>query len=253
MTGLVAGEIRKLWTVRTIWVLTLLGWALVALSTSVFVFGEQFAGPFTGSDDQVAAAIRQIGANAMIVLIVAILLVTTEFRHGTMGRTLQLTPSRTKVLVAKLLTGAIYAVAFFVVSVVVVALILGIGASAPAVSLVVGADSVASLWQGPVALVLNAALGVAVGALLRSQVVTITVALLWFFVAENLVNALLPEVGRWLPFQLLNSLFVSVQVRAGAPEDMLLPPEPAVALVAFLGYVVLATAAAATLLRVRDV
>lgn len=253
MTGLVAGEVRKLLTVRTTWVLTVLGWALVALSTSVFVFGEQFTGPFSGTDDQVAAAIQQIGANAMIVLIVAILLVTTEFRHGTMGRTLQLTPSRTRVLIAKLLTGAIYAVAFFVVSVVVVAVIVVIGASAQGVSLWVGPDTMASLWQGPIALVLNAALGVAVGALLRSQVVTITVALLWFFVAENLVNALLPEVGRWLPFQLLNSLFLSDQVRAGAPDGMLLPPEPAVALVAFLGYVLLATAAAATLLRTRDV
>lgn len=253
MSGLVLAEIRKLRTVRTTWVLTVMGWLLVALSTSVYVFAEQFSGPFGGTDAEIAAAVDQIGSNSVMILIVAILLVTTEFRHGTIGRTLQLTPSRTRVLTAKSMTGAAYAVAFFLTSLVIVAAVVAIGASARDVPLAVGTETLEALWQGPVGLVLNAAFGVAIGALLRSQVVTITVTLVWLFLAEQLVAGLLPDVGRWLPFQALNALFLSDEVLAQVPEGHLVPLDASVALVVFLTYVAVAIVAAGVLLRTRDV
>lgn len=253
MSGLFAAEIRKLRTVRTTWVLTILGWLLVVLSSSVYVFAEELSGPFGGSDAEVAATIDQIGSNSVIILIVAILLVTTEFRHGTIGRTLQLTPSRTRVLTAKSLTGAAYAIAFFATSLVIVAVVLAIGAAVQDVSIELGADTLTAVWQGPVGLVLNAAFGVAIGALLRSQVVTITITLVWLFVAEQLVSGLLPDIGRWLPFQALNALFLSDEVLANVPEGQLVPLDAGVALVVFLAYVAVAVVAAGVLLRTRDV
>lgn len=253
MSGLILAEIRKARTVRTTWVLTILGWLLVVLSTSAYVFVEDFSGPFGGADAEVAAAVDQIGSNSIIILIVAILLVTTEFRHGTMGRTLQLTPSRTRVLTAKTVTGAAYAVAFFVTSLVIVAIVVAIGAAMKDVPIDVGSETLAALWQGPVGLVLNAAFGVAIGALLRSQVVTITITLVWLFVAEQLVTGLLPDVGRWLPFQALNALFLSDEVLAQVPEGQMQPLDAGVALVVFLAYVAVAVVAAGVLLRTRDV
>ena len=253
MRDLVLAEIRKLRTVRTTWVLTILGWLLVVLSSSVFVFVEDFSGTFRGVDAEVAAAVDQIGSNSVIILIVAILLVTTEFRHGTIGRTLQLTPSRTRVLTAKTVTGAAYAVAFFLTSLAVVAVVVAIGAAVHGVSIDVGPETLGALWQGPVGLVLNAAFGVAIGALLRSQVVTITVTLVWLFIAEQLVAGLLPDVGRWLPFQALNALFLSDEVLAQVPEGQLMPLDAGVALAVFLAYVAVAVVAAGVLLRTRDV
>lgn len=253
MTALVAAEVRKLHTVRTTWVLTAVGMALTALAAAVFVFVEQFTGPFTGTDREVGATVDQIGSNSVIVLVVAILMVSTEFRHGTIGRTLQLVPSRTRVLTAKVVTGVLYAAAFFLLGLLVVGVVLAIGQMVKDIGIDVGSETVASLWQGVAGLALTAALGVAIGALLRSQVVAITVTLVWLFIGENLVNVWLPEVARWLPFQVLNAVFLSEEALSQTPEGQLLPLDPLVALAVFLGYVVVATVAAGILMRVRDV
>jgi ABC-2 type transport system permease protein len=84
-------------------------------------------------------------------------------------------------------------------------------------------------------------------------VVAITLTLVWVFIVENLVRAFLPSVGRWLPLQAQQAVFVSQEVRDSVPEGALDLLEPAVGLAVFLGYVVVALAAAAVLLRVRDV
>jgi ABC-2 type transport system permease protein len=251
--GLVVAELRKYTTVRTTWVLTLVGWGLVALSGGLLVLTSQVGGPFGGTAREVADVVDQIGSASVILLVVAVLAMTTEFRHGTVGRTLQLTPSRSRVLVAKLVSGVVYAVVFFLGGVAVSGLVLLAGMLVRDVSLGFGSEVATALWQGVVGLGLTAMLGVALGALLRNQVVAITVALVWVMVVESLVSQLLPEVGRWLPFQALNALFVSAEMRATVPEGMLTLLEPMAGLAVFLGYVLVATVAAGVLLRVRDV
>jgi ABC-2 type transport system permease protein len=253
VTALLAAEVRKLWTVRTTWILTVFGLGLVGLTTGTLVFSELVVGPFTGAEEQVAAAVDQIGSNAIIVLVVALLAMTTEFRHGTIGRTLQLTPGRALVLGAKLAVGVVYAAAFFVASAAIVATLLFAATITDGVSLQLGGEVGRSVWQGLVGLALNGVFGVAVGALIRSQVVAITIVLVWLFVVENLFAALWPGIGRWLPFQALNALFLSDEVLTNVPEGMATPLEPSLALATFLGYVVLATVTAGLLLRHRDV
>jgi ABC-2 type transport system permease protein len=246
-------ELRKLWTVRTTWVITAFGWGLVALVTGMALFSTLVGEPFAGTDADIAAAVEQLGATAIIVMIVALLAMTTEFRHGTIGRTLQIVPSRTRVLIAKLAAGVAYALAYFVTSLALVGALLVLASVVHGLPLSADALTIAALWQAPVALVLNAVLGVAVGALLRSQVVAITAVLLWYFVAENIIATLLPATGRWLPFQALNSLFLGEETRQAAAEaGMQLLTTPA-ALGVFLAYVAAASVAAVTLLRTRDV
>jgi ABC-2 type transport system permease protein len=246
-------ELRKMWTVRTTWIITGFGWALVALVTAAASFSTLVGEAFTGTDEQVAAAVDQLGSTAIIVLIVALLAMTTEFRYGTIGRTLQIVPSRTRVLLAKLGAGSIYALLYFVTSLLLVGVLLALASVVHGVPLSVGALTVAALWQAPVALLLNAVLGVAVGALLRSQVVAITAVLLWFFVAENIIATLLPAAGRWLPFQSLNSLFIGEEAREAATEAGVVLLSTPAALALFLTYVMAASLAAVTLLRIRDV
>lgn len=247
--GLLAAELRKLWTVRTTWAITVVGWGLVALSAGTLVLEDRVTGRFTGTDPQVAAAIEQIAANSVIVLVVAVLLVTTEFRHGTIGRTLQLEPSRTRVLAAKLGGGVVYGLAFFATGLVVVGLLL---LAAPGGGPALGEQALRTLWEGPAAFALTALLAVSVGALLRSQVLALTLALLWHFVLESAIALLLPDVGRWLPFQALDAVFVSDEAMA-AGQAPLTPLDPPVALAVFLGYVVLIAVPAGLLLRHRDV
>jgi ABC-2 type transport system permease protein len=259
--GTFRSELRKLTTVRTTTVLTLAGWALVVLGGAFLIFSAvddetgmpSFGAAFTGSAAEVAGVIDQVGGSSIIVLVVGLLIVTTEVRHQTIGRTLQLTPSRTRVLLAKLAGGVAYAAAFFVGGLVIVGLLLAIGAAAEGVGLSYGPEVTTALWHGLVGLGLTAVLGVSVGALLRSQVVAITLSLVWVFIVENLVRGFWPSVGKWLPFQAQQAVFLSEEVREAAPPGALNLLDPAVGLAVFLGYVVLFTAAAALLLRYRDV
>jgi ABC-2 type transport system permease protein len=259
MIGLLRSEVRKLTTGRTILVLTLVGLGLVGVSASFGLFATELVGPFTGSERQVAEAIGSLGGNTVIVLIVGILSVTTEFRHGTIGRTLQLEPSRSRVLVAKLTATVGYAVAFVGLALVVVAALVAVAASGAGVSPEWGPEATRALWQAPVGFALNAMLGVALGALLRSQVIAITVTLVWLFVVESLVMFLLPAVGRYLPFQALAALF------ADATSDIVVDGggggmgfgvellDPGMGLLVFLAYVAAACVAAGIHLTRGDV
>jgi len=254
MSGLVAAEARKLTSVVTTWVMTGLGMLLVVLGSSLFLFLPDLGGgEFLGTDPQVAFVADQVGGANIIVVIVALLSMTTEFRHGTIGRTLQITPGRTRLLVAKLIGGTIYALAFLALGLVVGAILLGIAAATNSVGLDIGQETLTSIWQGAVGLTLTAWFGVALGALLRSQVVAITLTLVWSFVVEPAFGGLLPAVGKWLPFNALNAIFVGDEAVAAMGEmgpEML---EPLVGLAVFIGYVAVAAVAAVWLLRTRDV
>ncbi|MEX1178643.1 MAG: hypothetical protein WEB09_09295 [Nitriliruptor sp.] len=171
MTGLVAAEVRKLTSVRSTWILTVIGWLLASASALALVTGAYE--PFQGTSQQVADTIASAGGK--------------------------------------------------------------------------------KVGQGLVGSVLTVLLGVAFGALVRAQVVAIVVALVWIFVIENLFAALLPEVGRWLPFQALNGLFVPQAAAGQMPDGMVVPLTGLAALLVFTAWVVVFTAAAAVLLRKRDV
>jgi ABC-2 type transport system permease protein len=255
MTGLLRSELRKLTGGRTVLVLTFVGLGLTAAGASFGLFATELTGPFTGSVREVADAIAAVGNTAVIALIVGVLSVTTEFRHGTIGRTLQIAPSRTRVLVAKLAAAVAYALVLVALALMVTSVMLAIAAAVNDVRLTWGAEAARALWQAPVGFALNAMLGVAVGALLRSQVLAITVTLVWMFVVESLFFFLAPSVARFLPFSALDALFVDTS-GAGVGVDMGLtyvPLEPGVALVVFLGYVVTACVAAAVRLTRGDV
>jgi ABC-2 type transport system permease protein len=249
MTGILAAELRKLTSVRTTWIITGVGLVLVAFGAGFFIFEEQFSGPFLGTDPELAVAIDQIGGLSPVVLVIGLLAMTTEFRHGTIGRTLQFTPSRTRVMGAKLVIGTAYGVVFFALGLVVVAMMVAIRGQLPTV----GDETFAALWQGPVGLALTAVFGVALGALLRNQVVAVAVALIYLFIGETLVNQFFPDVARWMPFQALNAVFLSEEAMAGMPEGMIAPLEPMVGLSVFLGYVVILAGAAIAMMRTRDV
>jgi hypothetical protein len=156
---LVAAELRKLWTVRATWVLTVVGLAMVALSVAATVFGAAPV-PAFGPGPSVVTAIDDIGPNGVIVLVVALLITTNEFRHATIGRTLQLTPSRLRVLTSKLLASAVYAVAFFGAALVIVAGMLLVRAGTAAAALETGQGIGRALVAAVAGLVLLGVVGV---------------------------------------------------------------------------------------------
>jgi ABC-2 type transport system permease protein len=253
MTGLLRSELRKLTTGRILVVLTVVGLGLTAAGASFGLFATELVGPFTGSARQVADGIAAVGGTTVIALIVGILSVTTEFRHQTIGRTFQLAPSRARVLVAKLIASVAYALVLVTLALALTAVMLAIAAGINDVGLSWGPEATRALWQAPVGFALNAMLGVAVGALLRSQVVAISVTLVWLFVVESLFFFLIPSVARFLPFAALEALFVDSSSDVIDMGVTYAPLDPGLALLVFLGYVTAACVAAGVHLTRGDV
>jgi ABC-2 type transport system permease protein len=129
-----------------------------------------------------------------------IMLVTGEYRYGTIQPTYLFTPRRSRVIGAKLAAGALAGLVFGIVG---AALGFGIGwaclagrgidyalSGGQTTLLLLGTVALTALW-GPI--------GVGFGALLRNQVSAIIGLLAWGFVVENLLFGLVPDVGRLGP------------------------------------------------------
>jgi ABC-type transport system involved in multi-copper enzyme maturation permease subunit len=167
-----------------------------------------------------------------------------EFRHGTAVPTFLATPTRWRVLVAKLAAqlglGATIALACVAVE------------SAIALPWIDAHATGVTPWSAPVlepaigSILSGAAycsLGVAVGMLVRNQILALAVTLGWFAVAEAALATFTPEVSRFLP----GGLFSGVD----NPAAHLLPlPVAAAVLAAYVAG--LSLLAARTTLR-RDI
>jgi ABC-2 type transport system permease protein len=129
-----------------------------------------------------------------------LLLVTSEYRYGTIRPTLLFEPRRSHVIGAKLATSAL---AGLVLGVLAAGLAIGIGSAVLAgrgISFTLGGGDVAQLALGTIAgAALWGAIGVGLGAIIRNQVGGVIALLSWIFVVESLLFGLVPAVGRWLP------------------------------------------------------
>jgi ABC-2 type transport system permease protein len=132
--------------------------------------------------------------------IAGIMLVTSEYRFGTIRPTFLFQPRRSKVLVAKVLAGLLAGLVFGIVG---EGLGFGIGVllfSLRGIPFLLDGSQVAVLLLGTLAgVALWGAIGVGLGAIVRSQVGAIIGLLAWGFVVENLFFAFVPSVGRFGP------------------------------------------------------
>ncbi|MER7013050.1 hypothetical protein ABT324_16645 [Saccharopolyspora sp. NPDC000359] len=191
---LLAVERIKLFSTRSAW------WcSALALALSI-----GFAGLFASQLDTMSVSMTQVGYQfgLMVVLVLAALSITTEYRFGTVRATFLAVPNRTAAMVAK--TALVALVAF------VLGEIAGFGSWGVSTVLASEADlalRTADDWRivAGVGLVfaLGAVLAVAVGALLRQTAGAVTLLLIWSLLVESLVG-LIPEIGetiqQWMPF-----------------------------------------------------
>jgi len=139
-------------------------------------------------------------AATLFAALVGLMLVTSEYRYGTIRPTLLYEPRRGLLVSAKLLAGLLMGLTFGAIA---EALALAIGLIILAgrdVDRVVSGGELARLAFGSVGVTaLWAVLGVAIGGIVRHQVGAIVSLLAYLFVAENLIFGLVPKVGRYLP------------------------------------------------------
>jgi ABC-type transport system involved in multi-copper enzyme maturation permease subunit len=177
--------------------------------------------------------------------LVGIMLVTAEFRHGTIRPTLLYEPRRPVLVGAKLGAGLAMGVAFGVVAIGLAVGIARIVLASRDIQWEVSGTTLVHVTVGSVASAAVWALwGVAIGAIVRNQVGAIVGLLAYAFVVESIVFGLVPSVGRFLPGPV-------TQAMQGDTNDQLLG-WPAGAGLA-VGYLVVLAAAAVVLTAVRDV
>ncbi len=136
-----------------------------------------------------------------------VLLITSEYRYGTIRPTFLVTPRRTTVISAKLIAGFVAGLVFGAVS---LGIAIGVGSlilSARGIpSAVTGGDFTQLVLGGLAATALWGALGIGIGMILRAQVGAVIALLAWDFVLDSLLFGLAPSVGRFMPTVAANAL-----------------------------------------------
>jgi ABC-2 type transport system permease protein len=246
---LLATERIKLFTTRSPW------WSmLLALGLSIG-FAALVAANATGTDSlSVDSAESGYQFSLVVMMVMAALAVTTEYRFSTIRVTFQAVPNRTALLLAKTTVVAVLA-----------ALVGEIAAFAswgiarmihPNVALALNTEQA---WRNVAGMglvyAITAVIAVAIGILVRQTAGAVAILLVYTLLVENLV-VLIPKIGqtiqKWMPFTEANNFLVSGAADAGrrAPEAMPLGAWPS--LLYFAGIaVVLMTIALVTANR-RD-
>ncbi|HEU5490079.1 MAG TPA: hypothetical protein VFU84_04725 [Gaiellaceae bacterium] len=182
MTRLFAAELVKLRTLRSTW-----GFLLVAL-----LFGGLVAaGNIGGSSEsdrldpelQFRIVLDAAFPGSILALLLGIILVTNEFRHGTIARTLLASPRRPRFVGVKLFTGGVTGVLLMAAMIVVIAVTAVIWLGVLDVPLEAG-EAADATWRALLVASLAGVLGAGIGGAVHSQVGALVGALLWMFVLE---------------------------------------------------------------------
>jgi ABC-2 type transport system permease protein len=184
-------------------------------------------------------------SGALFASLIGVMAITSEVRHGTIRSTFLVTPDRSRVIAAKVVASLLMGIVFGLVAIgisfgVGYAILTGRGIdfaldTGHIVLLVLGTIFMTALW---------AAMGVGIGAVVRNQVFAVIGVIVWAFFVDNLIRALLPDVGRFTP------VGASDAVTAGFADYLLAPALGALLLAV---YTLVFVAAGAMLVARRDV
>jgi ABC-2 type transport system permease protein len=199
--NLLRSEWIKLFSTRTTWAMIGIGLLGEALFAGLFVGLASLSD--IGEIDEFGTG---VGLLLVLMLVLGVLTITTEFRHGTSSSTFLASPRRYPVLAAKLalalIVGVLAGLAFAVVNGgLALPLLSSRGGQMPATS------EVLRIYAGmAVSLGLVCAFGFGVGAVVRNQVGAIIAAIAFFFILSPLPELLPGSIGDYFPAQTLGSL-----------------------------------------------
>ena len=202
------------------------------------------AGSLTTPENQ--RGILGVGSLAGVFSALAgVLLVTGEYRFGTIRPTFLFTPRRSQVIGAKLVASVLAGVAFGVAGEGLGFAIGYVCLDARGIPLALHGGAITLVLLGTVAgVALWGAIGVGVAAIVRNQIGTIVGLLAWGFIVENLLFSFVPSVGRFTPGEASNAL-------AGLTTNHLVSPAAGGAVM--VAWIVALSAAGLALTARRDV
>jgi ABC-2 type transport system permease protein len=191
MTHLIRAEALRLATTRTYW--------LLAAGATVLIAGgiaaTAAATSFTPGTSPARSVLAVAGLAQTVALLAGALSVTGEFRHKTITPAVLITPRRTPLLTAKLITMAAAGLAFGLAATgLATAIALPLLAARHIPAGISGTQATAIIAGGGAATALGAALGIGIGAIIRNQVGAIVTVLALLYVAEPLLG-FIPHAG----------------------------------------------------------
>jgi ABC-2 type transport system permease protein len=244
-------ERMKLFSTRSPWwCLGLIALIMVGLSALISALAEV---------DEVTVGVTLVGYNfaLMVLLVMAAIAVTNEYRFGTIRATFTAVPNRTAVLLAK--TG-------------VVALVVGIvgevlAFAAYGVARVIEPNADLAINSAPewrflfgigVVFALSAVIAIAVGTLVRQTAAAISILLVWTLLVESLIG-LIPKVGddiqKWMPWVAANHFLTAgngAEAGEGSGFGLQMPYGPWGGLAYFAGIAVALLVVALVVAERRD-
>ncbi len=245
MNRLIRSELIKIFTIRTTYVLIL---AAIGM-TFLVIAGLPPKGaesPAALQDELLVAA----SAAYPLTLALGALISGGEFQHKTISQTLLFASGHARLLAAKMTAGALASLAISVPALLTAVLVGAQALAQRGTHLQASPRAPVTIACSLAANMLWATLGVALGALFRSQAAAIVTALLVNLAIDPAAQALAPRLWRFLPTAADQGLtqrgFSFVSITSMAPLGR------AAALLTFLCWVTAATAAAAAALR-RDI
>lgn len=187
--NLYAAELLKLRTLRSTWGFVAITLLFAGLLTAANIGGstdEDRRDP----DLQFRIPLDIAFSASILALLLGIILVTNEFRHGTIARTLLATPRRGRFVALKLATGASVGVGLYAaaLAVAVVTAVIWLGVLDVPLE---ASEWRQGAWRALVATVLAGVFGAALGGAIHSQVGALVGVLLWMFVLEPICWVLL--------------------------------------------------------------
>jgi ABC-2 type transport system permease protein len=181
-------------------------WCTIAALVVTIGFAALIAGVDSETPVTIASTQFGYGFGLVVIMVMAALAITTEYRFGTIKATFQAIPNRTATLLAKTTVVALFAA--------LIGEVAAFGSVAISKLIKSGADlgvNTAFEWRATagIGLVYAAAavIAVAVGLLVRHSAGAVSLVLIYSQLVESLVS-LIPKVGddiqKWMPFYVAN-------------------------------------------------
>jgi ABC-type transport system involved in multi-copper enzyme maturation permease subunit len=198
MIAQIRSELLKIRSTRTT-IGLMLGMIVLILLFTLLTGLLTHASGLASKEDQ--RQLLSVGSSAGVFAALAgVLLVSSEYRFGTIRPTILFNPVRSHVLTAKVIAGVLAGLAFGVIGEAIgwtigYAILDGRG-----ITTVLSSNDVLLLALGGLASVaVWGAIGAGLGAIIHNQVGAVITLLAWGFVVDSLLFGLAPSVGRFMP------------------------------------------------------
>ena len=205
MTAQIRAELLKIRSTRTTLGLILAMIALILLFTLLTGLLTHPSGLASRQDQRQLLSLSSLAG--VFSALAGVLLVTGEYRYGTIRATILFNPVRSHVLAAKAVAGALAGLAFGIIDEAIgwaisYAILAGRGitvvlSSGDILLLTLGGLAGAALWG---------AIGAGVGAIIHNQIGAVITLLAWGLVVDDLLFGLAPSVGRFTPTRASDAL-----------------------------------------------